>query len=98
MLPPLKGTAQHEVGDGQVEQLEMTSSGVWLRGTTAATHLLVDAYKICMKITLEKKIFFFFRLHCSPMMMIKLWLNVVCLLRPDLLIVIRESQEMAEQG
>lgn len=59
MLPPLKGTAQHEVGDGQVEQLEMTSSGVWLRGTTAATHLLVDAYKICMKITLEKKIFFF---------------------------------------
>lgn len=32
------------------------------------------------------------------MMMIKLWLNVVCLLRPDLLIVIRESQEMAEQG
>lgn len=30
--------------------------------------------------------------------MIKLWLNVVCLLRHDWLIVISEPQEMAEQG
>lgn len=44
------------------------------------------------------KIFIFFRLHCSPIMMIKLWLNVVCLLRHDWLIVISEPQETAEQG
>lgn len=41
---------------------------------------------------------FFSRLRCSLIMMIKLWLNVVCLLRHDWLIVISEPQEMAEQG
>lgn len=47
------------------------------------------------KLHLERR---FFRLHCILMMMVKPWLNVVWLLRPDCLIVIREPREMAEQG
>lgn len=40
MFPHGASPAQHEVGDGLVEQLEMRSSEEWLRGTTAAIHPL----------------------------------------------------------
>lgn len=39
MLPPLKDSTHCEAGDGLVQQLEVRSSEVWLRGA-AATHPL----------------------------------------------------------
>lgn len=56
MLLLLMGTAQHEAGDGLVEQLEMRSTEVRYYCHSPPSSFL-DAYNICIKITLGKKIF-----------------------------------------